>query len=110
MDEMLTLPLSKIHSPAFEALADIEQTSLALSTRQPVYVWLDPGDMDWFLRYNPVVVIQVSRHYEVVTGFRAYHAAKSILGPEEHISVQLMQNVEDVTLIKGAFSYPNVES
>lgn len=102
-EETLNLSLSKVQSPTLDALVDIEQTSLALSSRQPVYVWLDSSDMDWFLRYNPVVVIQVSRHYEVVTGFRAYHAAKSILGPEEHISVQLMQKVEDVTLTKGAF-------
>lgn len=101
--EKLNLLLSKVQSPALDALIDIEQTSLALSSRQPVFVWLDPGDMDWFLRYNPVIVRQVSRHYEVVAGFRAYHAAKSILDPEEHISVQLMQKVEDVTLVKGAF-------
>ncbi|WP_417582602.1 hypothetical protein [Nitrincola sp.] len=102
-EETLNLPLSKVQSPALDALIDIEQTSLALSSRQPVYAWLDASDMGWFLRYNPVMVIQVSRHFEVVAGFRTYHAAISILDPDEQITVQRIRKVEDIILVKGAF-------
>lgn len=57
--------------------------------------------MDTLLDYHPVSVRKVSRHYEVVSGFRAFHAVSALLNSEDSIQVRVTDDSE-LDLVKGA--------
>ncbi|QHD48572.1 hypothetical protein [Vreelandella aquamarina] len=97
---MTKLVISKIKSPS-GALGEIERGNLAVTNQMPLSSWLDAELVDSLLAYHPVSVRKVSRHYEVVSGFRAFHAANALLESEEVIPVQVT-NDDEIHLVKGA--------
>jgi hypothetical protein len=94
------LVISKIKSPS-GALGEIERVNLAVTNQMPVSSWLDAELVDVLLAYHPVSVRKVSRHYEVVSGFRPFHVANALLESEEVISVRIT-NDKEIDLVKGA--------
>lgn len=97
---MPKLSLSKIKSPP-GALGEIERVTVTSTNQLPVSKWLDVSLVDKFLQYHPVSVRKVSRHYELVSGFRAFHAACSLLGSDDTIQVRITKSTE-VDLVTGA--------
>lgn len=97
---MAKLSLSKIKSPP-GALGEVERVTVAATNQLPVSKWLDVGLVDTFLKYHPVSVRKVSRHYELVSGFRAFHAVSSLLGFEDAIQVRITKSTE-ADLVRGA--------
>nr|WP_156889264.1 hypothetical protein [Halomonas sp. 1513] len=97
---MPDIPLSKIKSPS-GALGEIERTSIALANQSALSSWLDPELVSVLLCSHPVSVKKVSRHYEVVSGFRAFHAARELLDSDESIVVGVMES-EEPDLVKWA--------
>lgn len=97
---MTKLVISKIKSPS-GALAEIERVSIDIGNQLPVSSWLDVELIDTLLAYHPISVRKVLRHYEVVSGFRAFHAVSALLYPETSISVDITDAGES-ELISGA--------
>ncbi|WP_346796497.1 hypothetical protein R5M92_13555 [Halomonas sp. Bachu 37] len=97
---MTTLVISKIKSPS-GALGEIERVNIDVANQLPVSSWLDVELADTLLVYHPVSVQKVSRHYEVVSGFRAFHAVSALLDPEATISVGIT-DADESDLIRGA--------
>ena len=96
---MTRLPLSKIKSPS-GALAEIERVNINIANQLPVSSWLDAELADTLLAYHLVSVQKVSRHYEVVSGFRALHAVSAVLDPEVSIPVSITDTHES-DLVRG---------
>jgi len=97
---MKELPLSKIKSPS-GALGEIERVTVATTNQLPVSTWLNVELVDTLLDYHPVSVRKVSRHYEVVSGFRAFHAVSTLLDREDVIRVCVTDG-RDADLVRGA--------
>ena len=97
---MTEVTISKIKSPS-GALGEIERISINIANQLPVSSWLDAELADTLLAYHPVSVQKVSRHYEVVSGFRAFHTVSALLDPEAFISVSLT-DAHEFDLISGA--------
>jgi|TARA_R110000796_G_scaffold142064_2_gene258510 hypothetical protein len=94
------LVISKIKPPS-GALAEIERVNINIANQLPVSSWLDAELADTLLAYHPVSVQKVSRHYEVVSGFRAFHAVSALLDPEASISVGIT-DAHESDLVRGA--------
>ena len=99
---MTRLPLSKIKSPS-GALGEIERVNIDVANQLPVSSWLDVELADTLLIYHPVSVQKVSRHYEVVSGFRAFHAVSALLDPETTISVGITEAHESDLIRRALF-------
>lgn len=97
---MEELPLSKITSPS-GALGEIERVTIATSNQLPISAWLNAELVKALLNYHPVSVRRVSRHYEVVSGFRAFHAVNALLERNEVILVCVVDASES-DLVRGA--------
>jgi hypothetical protein len=97
---MEELSLSKIKSPS-GALGEIERVTVATTNQLPVSTWLNVELVDTLLDYHPVSVRKVSRHYEVVSGFRAFHAVTTLLDREDVVRVRVT-GARDIDLVRGA--------
>ncbi|QOR37420.1 hypothetical protein HNO52_02005 [Billgrantia diversa] len=97
---MEKLSLSKIKSPS-GALGEIERVTVAITNQLPVTAWLDVELVEILLKYHPVFVRKVSRHYEVVSGFRAFHTVSTLLESDEEIRVRIT-SAEEPSLVRGA--------
>src|SRR5690554_54599 len=97
---MEELSLSKIKSPS-GALGEIERVTVATTNQLPVSTWLNVELVDTLLDYHPVSVRKVSRHYEVVSGFRVFHAVSTLLDREYVIRVRVTDGL-DADLVRGA--------
>lgn len=97
---MEELSLSKIKSPS-GALGEIERVTVATTNQLPVSTWLNVELVDTLLDYHPVSVRKVSRHYEVVSGFRVFHAVSTLLDREDVVRVRVTDDSE-VGLVRGA--------
>lgn len=97
---MEELSLSKIKSPS-GALGEIERVTVATTNQLPVSTWLNVELVGALLDYHPVSVRKVSRHYEVVSGFRAFHAVSTLLDREDVIRVRVTGG-RDKDLVMGA--------
>nr|WP_311948117.1 hypothetical protein [Halomonas piscis] len=97
---MEELSLSKIKSPS-GALGEIERVTVATTNQLPVSTWLNVELVDTLLDYHPMSVRKVSRHYEVVSGFRAFHAVSTLLDREDVVRVRVTDDSE-VGLVRGA--------
>lgn len=97
---MAKIPLSKIRSPG-GPLGVIERTTVALTNSVPIALWLDEEVVDVVLQQHPVSVQKVARHYEVVSGFRSFHAVSAVMSSETIISVQ-QDNMDEGKLVRVA--------
>lgn len=97
---MTKITLSKVRSPA-GALGVIEKTTIALTNSVPIALWLDEEVTDVLLQQHPVSVRKVARHYEAVSGFRAFHAVSAVLDSKAIITVR-QQNANEDELIRAA--------
>lgn len=97
---MAAIQLSKIRSPA-GALGRIEEITVSLTNSLPVALWLDEASVATLLQQHPISVRKVARHYEIVSGFRAFHALSSVMTSEMVIVVQ-QKNENEVELVRAA--------
>lgn len=97
---MEELSLSKIKSPS-GPLGEIERVTVATTNHLPVSTWLNVELVDAVLDSHPVSVRKVSRHYEVVNGFRAFHAVSTLLDRDDVIRVRVTEG-RDADLVRGA--------
>lgn len=99
--EMTRVLLSKIQSPS-GPLADIEKTSISISSQLPTSSWLDVELVDMFLRYHPVSVQKISKHYEIMSGFRAFHVVSALLDSQDKIDVRVTKIGDEGERVKEA--------
>ncbi|WP_417421295.1 hypothetical protein [Halomonas sp.] len=97
---MKEVVISKIKSPS-GALGEIERISINIANQLPVSSWLDVELAETLLAYHPITVQKVSRHYELVSGFRAFHAVSALLDSEATIAVGIT-DAHEFDLVQGA--------
>lgn len=97
---MAEIQLSKMRSPA-GALGRIEEITVSLTNSVPVALWLDETMVATLLQQHPISVRKVARHYEVVSGFRAFHAADAIMTSDKIVVVQ-QKNEDEIELVRAA--------
>lgn len=97
---MAEIQLSKMRSPE-GALGCIEEITVSLTNSIPVSLWLDEAAVATLLQQHPVSVRKVARHYEVVSGFRAFHAVNAIMTSDKIVVVQ-QRNEDEIELVRAA--------
>lgn len=99
--EMAKIVMSKISSPS-GALAEIEKTSIFITSQLSISSLLSGSMINLLIELYPISVKRVYRHFEVVSGFRSYHVARSLINKEDKIQVHVVKIADEDELVQRA--------
>lgn len=96
------VPLCKIHLPG-GALGKIHEATLVIANHIPVSEWVADTTCQNLIFHYPICVRRMQRHYEVVSGFRAFQVICAVLEPGDEVAVHQVSGSESELVRTAVF-------